>query len=267
MTSLNRRDFLAGIAAAGALGQLAAARTARAAAGDAAGPVATSPLTIAMLLYPGCTANDLIAPQLTFATLPGATVHVVWKDMEPVVCDSGIAICPSATLADCPRDLDVLFVGGAKQSTWPLMIDDEVVGFLRDRGARAKYVTGVCTGTFLLGAAGLLRGYRATSFWPVRHLLSEVGAELAEGRVVVDRNRITGGGNTAGMDFGLRLSEILRGSEIAERQQLLFEYEPDPPFAGSPERARPEIVAMVRKLCEPGVESCARYAKQAAARF
>lgn len=264
MTSTTRRDFLASIAAAGALAQLSAARLVRAEGSAAEAP---PPITIAMLLYPGCTALDFIAPQLTFATLPGATVHAVWKNEEPVVADSGIALLPSATFADCPRDVDVLFVGGSAQSTWPLMVDEEVIGFLRDRGARAKWVTGVCTGTFLLGAAGLLQGYRASTFWPVLPLLAELGATPEAERVVVDRNRITGGGSTAGMDFGLRLSEVLRGSKFAELQQLMFEYEPEPPYTGSPKLARPDVVAQVRALYEPSRASCEKYAKQAAARL
>lgn len=268
MTVLNRRDFLAGVAAAGALAQLTASQAAH--AEDSAGTGSTAappPLTIAMLLYPGCTAIDLIAPQLTFATLPGATVHVVWKTKAPVMSDSGIALSPTATLAECPADLDVLFVGGSSRSTWPLMVDDEVVGFLRDRGERAKWVTSVCTGSFLLGAAGLLRGYRATSYWPVRELLADLGATPDEGRVVVDRNRVTGGGVTAGMDFGLSLSEILRGRAVAELQQLMFEYAPEPPFAGSPEEARPELVAEARARYAESIASCAKHAKEAAARF
>jgi cyclohexyl-isocyanide hydratase len=269
MSSLNRRTFLAGLAAAGAAAQLAASpkASARAGADTPAVPPAPSPLTIAMLLYPGCTALDLVGPQLTFATLPGATVHLVWKDLAPVMSDSGLAIVPTTTLAACPRDLDVLFVGGSARATWPLMVDDEVVSFVRDRGERARYVTSVCTGSFLLGAAGLLKGYRATSYWAVRHLLPKLGATPLEDRVVVDRNRITGGGVTAGIDFGLQLSAILRGQDFAESQQLMIEYAPEPPFAGSPAEARPEVVAQGRARFAASTAQAALFADQAAARL
>ena len=268
-SSHNRRTFIASLAAAGAAAQLAGTlRTARAEGGaTTAPPAAPAPLVIAMLLYPGCTALDLVGPQLTFASLPGATVHLVWKDRAPVMSDTGFAIVPTATLAECPKDLDVLFVGGSARSTWPLMVDDEVVSFVRDRGERARYVTSVCTGSFLLGAAGLLRGYRATSYWAVRHLLPKLGATPLEDRVVVDRNRITGGGVTAGIDFGLQLSAVLRGQAFAEVQQLMIEYAPEPPFAGSPAEARPEVVAQGRASFAASTAQAALFADRAAARW
>ncbi|MET0341821.1 MAG: DJ-1/PfpI family protein [Polyangiales bacterium] len=269
MSSLDRRTFLASLAAAGAATQLASlASPARAEGADGATPPATpAPLTIAMLIYPGCTALDFVAPQLTFAILPGATVHLVWKDLAPVQCDSGYGIVPTTTLADCPKDVDVLFVGGSARSTWPLMVDDEILGFLRDRGARARYVTSVCTGSLLLAAAGLLQGYQATSYWAVRHLLPQLGAKVADGRVVVDRNRITGGGVTAGVDFGLRLSEILRGRDFAELQQLMIEYAPEPPFAGSPDEARPSVVETGRAMYASSVALAEQFTAKAAARL
>ena len=197
-------------------------------------------LEIAMLLYPGLTLLDLIGPATVFSWF--SNIHLLWKTKELVYSDTGIGIQPSATFATCPDELDVLFVpGGFGQQQ--LMSDTEVLDFLADRAATAKYITSVCSGSLLLGAAGLLKGYKATSHWAVRDSLSGFGAEPVEARVVVDRNRITGGGVTAGIDFGLVLLAKLRGDDAAKLTQLAMEYDPDPPFqAGSPKTAEPDIV-------------------------
>ena len=198
------------------------------------------PLEIAMLLYPGLTLLDLIGPQTVFSWF--ANTHLVWKTTDLVATDTGIGIQPTSTFETCPRDLDVLFVpGGLGQQR--LMADSEVLTFLAERGAQAKYVTSVCGGSILLGAAGLLNGYKATSHWSSREALRMFGAEPVDARVVVDRNRITGGGVTAGIDFGLVLLAKLRGDDAAKLTQLAMEYDPDPPFdAGSPKTAGPAIV-------------------------
>ena len=200
---------------------------------------------IGMLLYPGLTQLDLTAPFELMHRIPGAQVHLVWKDLQPVRADSGLALGPTATLAACPP-LDVVFVpGGAGQL--PLMADPEVLGFLRERGQAARYVTSVCTGALLLGAAGLLAGYAATTHWAFVDLLPQFGARPAPGRVVVDRNRITAGGVTAGLDFGLRLVTELAGERQARMIQLGLEYDPEPPFrSGHPSVAEPDLVAEVR---------------------
>lgn len=199
---------------------------------------------VAMLLYPGLTALDLIAPHAAFSAT--METHLVWKTTDPVAADSGIVLHPTTTFADCPADLDVLFVpGGLGQA--PAAADEDVLEFLADRGARAQYVTSVCGGSLILGAAGLLRGYRATTHWSGTEVLALFGAEYAEGRVVVDRNRITGGGVTAGLDFGLVVLAKLLGEEVARLTQLMLEYAPAPPFdAGAPESAGPELTAMAR---------------------
>ncbi len=200
---------------------------------------------IGMLLYPGLTQLDLTAPFELMHRIPDAQVHLVWKDTAPVRADSGLAILPSATLDGCPP-LDIVFApGGAGQL--PLMTDPVVLGFLRDRGRTARYVTSVCTGALLLGAAGLLDGYAATTHWAFVDLLPQFGARPAPGRVVVDRNRITAGGVTAGLDFGLRLATELAGERLAQALQLGLEYDPDPPFrSGHPSVAAPALVAEVR---------------------
>jgi cyclohexyl-isocyanide hydratase len=204
------------------------------------------PLEIGMLLYPGLTLLDLIGPQTCFAW--HANTHLVWKSTEPVVSDAGIRIQPTRTFETCPSELDILFVpGGLGQQEH--MTDAEVLAFLADRGARAKYVTSVCGGSILLGAAGLLKGYRATSHWTAREALRAFGAEPVDARVVVDRNRITAGGITAGIDFGLELLAKLRGDDAAQLMQLVMEYDPAPPFnSGTPKTADPAIVQEAMRL-------------------
>ncbi|MDX2263723.1 MAG: DJ-1/PfpI family protein [Hyphomicrobiales bacterium] len=204
---------------------------------------------IAMLMYPGFTALDLVGPQYMFGNLMGATVHLVAKTREPVMSDTKLAIAPSATLEECPRDLDILFVPGGSSGTLSAMRDEAIMAFVKDRGKRAKYVTSVCTGSLILGAAGLLQGYRATSHWITRDLLPLFGAEAAGGRYVIDRNRITGAGVTAGVDFGLAIVEQRRGRDYAKAIQLLAEYDPTPPLdAGTPEKAGPETTKLMADM-------------------
>ena len=184
------------------------------------------PEEIAMLIYPGMTALDLIGPQQVFGYLPGVNVELVAKTKDPVKSDTGITIQPSKTFADCADPLDIVFVGGGSDGTVALMKDSETLDFLARRGKTARLVTSVCTGSMVLGAAGLLRGYKATSHWSVRDLLPQLGAELVINRVVQDRNRITAGGITAGIDFGLRVAGELRGEDYARFLTLALEYDP-----------------------------------------
>jgi cyclohexyl-isocyanide hydratase len=198
-----------------------------------------------MLLYPGLTQLDLTGPLEVLHRVPGAEVHLVWKTLELVEADSKLKLAPTATLEGCPP-LDVLFVpGGAGQVA--VMQDDGVLRFLRAQGERARFVTAVCTGSLLLGVARLLEGYDATTHWAYMDLLPLFGARPVRQRVVVDRNRMTGGGVTAGIDFGLRLAAILSNESVAKSIQLGLEYDPQPPFAsGHPDVADPEIVTNVR---------------------
>ncbi|MGB7731597.1 MAG: DJ-1/PfpI family protein [Candidatus Acidiferrum sp.] len=196
---------------------------------------AKSRLQIGMLLYPGLSALDLVGPHPFFAELSNSQVHLLWKDKDPVVSSLGYSIVPTTSIRDCPRDLDVVFVPGGTSGTFAMMEDDEILSFLADRGSRTRYVTSVCTGSLILGAAGLMKGYQATSHWRFRDLLPMFGATPVEERVVTDRNRITGGGVTAGIDFGLVIAARLRGRQAAEVLQLYNEYDPHPPFAaGTP---------------------------------
>jgi cyclohexyl-isocyanide hydratase len=215
-----------------------------------------SRLEIGMLLYPGLTLLDLIGPQTVFSWF--ANIHLVWKTTDLIETDTGIGIRPSATFESCPRDLDILFVpGGFGQQA--IMNDREVIEFLADRASRAKYVTSVCSGSLLLGAAGLLKGYKATSHWAARDGLTAFGAEPVDARVVVDRNRITGGGVTAGIDFGLVVLAKLRGDDAAKLTQLAMEYDPEPPFnVGNPKSAGPAVVEQAMKFMAAEMERLAR---------
>lgn len=204
---------------------------------------------IGMLLYPGFTALDYVGPQHMLASLMGATVHHIAKTMEPVTSDNKLAVLPTTTLAQAPRDLDILFVPGGGDGTLAALQDEALVSFVADRGGRAKWVTSVCTGSLVLGAAGLLKGYRATSHWVALPLLKEAGATPVDARVVRDRNRLTGAGVSAGLDLGLTLVGMLRDRAYAETVQLLAEYAPKPPFsAGSPRTAPPMVQAMVKDM-------------------
>jgi cyclohexyl-isocyanide hydratase len=202
-------------------------------------------MNIGMLLFPRLTQLDLTGPFELLHRLPGARVHLLWKDTRPLQAESGLVLTPTLPFDDCPP-LDVLFVpGGYGQRL--LHTDETVLSFLRRTGSTAKWVTSVCTGSILLGAAGLLDGYRATTHWAYVDVLASFGAEYVKARVVVDRNRVTGGGVTAGIDFGLRLAAELAGEKAAKALQLSLEYDPEPPFnSGHPDVADPALVEEVR---------------------
>lgn len=200
---------------------------------------------IGMLLYPGLTQLDLTGPFEILHRVPDAKVQLVWKTTDPVLADSGLGLLPTATLDTCPP-LDTVFVPGGSGQL-PLMTDAAVLAFLREHGARARWVTSVCTGALVLGAAGLLAGYEVATHWAFMDLLPMFGARPVRRRVVVDRNRVTGGGVTAGIDFGLRLAAAMGGDDLAKSIQLGLEYDPEPPFrCGHPDVAEPAILARVR---------------------
>lgn len=205
----------------------------------------TPPINIGFLLYPGVTQLDATGPAQVLSRLRGATVHMAWKDLQPVVTDAGFSILPTTTFDTCPP-LDVICVPGGMGQV-PLMSDETVLSFLRRQGEQARYVTSVCSGSLLLGAAGLLQGYQSACHWAFREMLPAFGAEPIAQRIVKDRNRISGGGVTAGIDFGLALAAELAGEETAKEIQLFIEYDPCPPFdAGTPGKAGPELTAKVR---------------------
>ncbi|MET0342411.1 MAG: DJ-1/PfpI family protein [Polyangiales bacterium] len=266
---LSRRDLmerttwaLGAMLAAPWLGRSADASIARAEASGAA-PAApiTGSLQVAMVPYAGFTLLDLVGP-LNALALHG-TVHVVAATLDPVPSDAGVAMMPTTTFERCPQELDVLFVPGGF-GTAGAMEDARILSFLRDRAPRARYVTSVCSGALVLAAAGLLQGYRATTHWATYDALRLFDVDVRSDRVVIDRNRMTGGGVTAGIDFGLTLLSILRDEPTAKMTQLLMEYAPEPPFdAGRPELAGPEITALASAALAPlnaGIEKAARAA-------
>jgi cyclohexyl-isocyanide hydratase len=193
-------------------------------------------------------------------------MHLIWKTREPIATDAGFSILPNTTFADCPQ-LDVVCVpGGSGQIA--LMTDSETLDFLRKQAAGARYITSVCTGSLVLGAAGLLKGYRSACHWAWREMLPAFGAVPVAERVVRDRNRISGGGVTAGIDFGLTVAAELAGEEVAKSIQLVLEYDPQPPFdSGSPEKAGPERVKRLRERLTGMLESRQRANAEAAARM
>jgi len=226
----------------------------------------TAPIHIGILLFPRVTQLDATGPAQVLARVPGATLHMIWKTRDPVPTDAGFSIVPTTTFADCPQ-LDVICVpGGGGQVD--LMADDETLDFLRKQAATARYVTSVCTGSLVLGAAGLLKGYRSACHWASRDLLKDFGAIPVAERVVRDRNRLSGGGVTAGIDFGLTLLAELAGEDVAKSVQLGLEYDPQPPFqSGSPEKAGVERVKQVREQMGPMLERRQKANAAAAARL
>ncbi len=210
----------------------------------------SAPLQIGIVLFPRVTQLDFTGPLQVFSSVPGAKVHLIWKRIEPVPSDSVMSITPTTTFADCPQ-LDVLCVPGGV-GTDDMVNDEEMLAFVKKQAEGARYVTSVCTGSLVLGAAGLLRGYRATTHWSQMEALAPFGAIPTNTRVCIDRNRLTGGGVTAGIDFALTLVSLMVDRKTAEAIQLRLEYNPAPPFnAGSPETAPAEVLALMRERMAP----------------
>lgn len=206
----------------------------------------STPLRIAFLLFPNVTQLDLTGPVQVLSRLGNARLDLVWTSRDPVPTDAGFSIMPTATLAEVER-ADILCIPGGFGVN-RVIADDGVMDWVSRVGREAAWVTSVCTGSLILGAAGLIDGYRAGCHWSQRHMLPLFGAEPVAERVVIDRNRVTGGGVTAGIDFALTLTALLRGEAHAKAVQLSLEYDPRPPFdSGSPERAGREIVAAVER--------------------
>ncbi len=221
---------------------------------------------IGLLLFPNLTQLDLTGPYEVFARMPGAKVHLVWKTREPVTCDRGLTMLPTMSFADCPQ-LDVICVPGGPGQI-DLMDDGETLDFLRRQAAQAKWVTSVCTGALVLGAAGLLQGYRATTHWASHEQLALLGAIPVKERWAIDRNRVTGGGVTAGIDFALKLVAEISGEAVAKAVQLGIEYDPAPPFnAGSPAGAGAEVLERLRPAMAPMLERRLAATREAAARL
>ncbi len=219
-----------------------------------------------LLVFPNLTQLDLTGPYEVLARIPGAETLLLWKSCDPVRSEHGLTILPDTTLANCPP-LDLVLVPGGGGIN-PLLEDQDVLAFLRRAAATARYVVGICTGSLVLGAAGLLRGKRAGTHWMSREMLHAFGAEPVGERVVVDGNLFTGGGVTAGIDVALTVAAEIAGRAAAEAIQLAIEYDPAPPFdAGSPEKADPAVLRQVLDRAEARQRDRAERVARAAQAF
>jgi cyclohexyl-isocyanide hydratase len=221
-------------------------------------------LHVGFLAFPRLTQLDLTGPHEVLTRLPSAQVHLLAREPGPITAEGGLSILPTGTIDAAPQ-LDVLVVPGGTGVN-ALLEDDHVLDWLAAQGRGARWVTSVCTGALALGAAGLLRGYLATTHWMSIDLLPVFGATPLAERVVVDRNRITGAGVTAGIDFGLTLAARLAGDEVARRIALGLEYAPAPPFPGSPRSAPPALVTALNEAAWPMRQERRRLCEAAAAR-
>lgn len=222
-------------------------------------------VTIGLIAYPGMFLQDLVGPLTVFEALMNRDIHIIWKEKVPVATGSLIKITPTTTFAETPKNLDVLFLPGGVPGTTDLMKDKETLDFINEKAKTAKYVTSVCTGSLILGAAGLLKGYKATSHWATLDVLKEFGAIPTDARIVEDRKMITGGGVTAGIDFGLSIAAKLRNRTYAEAIQLYLEYNPQPPFnAGSPKTASKEVNTFIGGMLDPMADQARQIAKEIA---
>jgi cyclohexyl-isocyanide hydratase len=245
---LNRRTFTTGAAAVLAAGvagsKLAAAAT------DPFGKLRDKPLSVGMLLFPRMDQIDFTGPFSVLSRLPDSTVHVFARDKQPVADHKGLLLTPGASIADTPP-LDLLVVpGGPGQEA--LMDDEAVLSLIRDHASSGKPLFSVCTGALICGAAGILRGRRATTHWSAIELLGNFGATALNERVVIDGNLVSAAGVTAGIDGALTIASLLRGREIAQQIQLDIQYAPEPPFnSGTPETAPSSVFAAVSDRYKP----------------
>ncbi len=223
--------------------------------------------TIGLVIYPDMTQLDMAGPLQVFTSMPDTRVLLIWKSLEPVVSNGGLTVLPTTTFEECPQ-VDVLCVPGGAFGQVEMMQDPDMMEFLQKQSQTAEYITSVCTGSLIVAAAGLLWGYKATSHWAFREQLALMAAEVSTERVVVDRNRITGGGVTAGIDFGLTIAGMLCGEETAKFIELMLEYNPVPPFGvGSPEKAGLDLVETVKTVGAQLLGASLTASQQAAARL
>lgn len=210
-------------------------------------------MNIGMLVFPDITAIDYVAPADLLVRIPGAQLNLVWKHTNPIRTELGWEFSPTASFVNCgPLDMVVVPGGPGIEA---LLSDEETLAFLAQQAAGAQWIVGICTGPLVLGAAGLLQGYRATCHWGSHELLSLVGATPVDERVVVDRNRITGAGMTSGIDCALQAIALASSADVAQGIQLFAEYDPQPPFdTGSPHKAPAPLVQAARARLQPIVE-------------
>ena len=223
-------------------------------------------LQIGFLLFPQVQQLDLTGPYDVLASLPDVKVHLIWKDLMPVTASTGLVLKPTVTFDDCPA-LDVICIPGGS-GVGPLMEDAQVLAFIQAQATKVRYLTSVCTGALVLGAAGLLKGKRATTHWAYHSLLGLQGAIPVQERVVRDGNLLTGGGITAGIDFALTLAAELYGDDVAQLVQLQLEYAPAPPFAsGEPQTAPEAVLQRARQLAADSLTQRRLITQRAAARL
>lgn len=224
-------------------------------------------LQIGFLIYPDVIQLDVMGTYQVLAFPPNMQVHLIWKTLTPIASNEGLMLMPTITFADCPS-LDVICVPGGGLGQVEVMKDPEILNFLKQKGATARYVTSVCTGSMILAAAGLLKDYKATCHWAFRDQLAMLGVEVIPKRVVIDRNRVTGAGVTSGIDFGLTLVGLLCGEDVAKMAQLMMEYNPEPPFnAGTPESAGEGVVQPLMQFGKPLVDAFLAQTKEIAAQL
>jgi transcriptional regulator GlxA family with amidase domain len=270
---MNRRDFAEAAAAFAAAISAGAFHAGPAAAEPSAAFDHEMPASwygrekLAFLIYPGMTSMDMIGPHFMLTSLIGATTQLVAKTKEPVKDATGLVFLPDADFASAVSDVDVFCVPGGTTGTLDAMKDEATLAFVKNVGGKAKFVTSVCTGSLILGAAGLLDGYEATSHWVAKSLLPIFGAKPAAGRFVRDRNRITAEGVTAGLDMGLSMLAEFRDREFAESVQLVAQYAPRPVFnAGDPSTAPKAVkenmehmfVKFIQEAGKTGIEAFER---------
>jgi cyclohexyl-isocyanide hydratase len=225
-----------------------------------------SDMNIGIIVFPRMDQIDFTGPFEVLSRVPGAAIHVLWKEKTPVRDIKGLVLTPERTLAEAPP-LDVLVVpGGPGQEA--LMDDEAVLSFIRDRAAEARYVYSVCTGALICGAAGLLKGVKSTTHWASFDLLKYFGAIPTDERVVLDGKHLSAAGVTAGIDGALRLAALLRGDRGAQEIQFGIEYAPEPPFqSGTPKTAPPEVLEAARAAARPLTQAREATAKRVAARL
>ncbi|MFK8843865.1 DJ-1/PfpI family protein [Streptomyces sp. Ac-502] len=222
-------------------------------------------LEIAILVCPGYMPVDIIGFHTAFGLRPDVNLHLVWKNLDEVAGMPHFPTRATTTFEDCPADLDVLYAGAVPAEIFE---DEEVLAFLADRGSRATWVAGVCAGSLLLGAAGLLLGYRATTNFQLHDHLAHYGAVPARGNVVEDRNRITAGPATGSFEIGLRLIQAFFGDDAARKSELMMEYAPRPLFGvGTPEQAGPELTEQLLATSADMGAGFAQVAERAARRL
>jgi cyclohexyl-isocyanide hydratase len=198
-------------------------------------------VNIVFVLFDNVTQLDFAGPVQFLSRLPGAKTHIASKDGKAVSTDCGFAIVPNTSFADCPQANIICVPGG--HGVREAIADTAIVEFVREQAKAAEWITSVCTGSFILGAAGLLNGKRATTHWAYTQLLPRFGATHEEARVVRDGNLVTAGGVTSGIDFALELMALAKGEDVARSIQLALEYDPAPPFdGGHPSRTAQPLV-------------------------